>query len=154
MKRRKKRFNWGFLYENLRKIEREEAFRLLKWAVDLLPPPWDSGWNGIGRKPYDARALIMLQQVNTRTMRCCLWFTKKLCLESFFCSRLETETCTFNFYFKLVRRLLLQSRQHTRRHGRLQRQALTPFHQSFFMFTRLNTYAKRLSIQHLVFLEG
>jgi hypothetical protein len=59
MKRRKKRFNWA-LYENLCKIEREEAFRLLKWAVDLLPSPWDSGWKGIGRKPYDARALIVV----------------------------------------------------------------------------------------------
>lgn len=59
MKRREKRFNWA-LYENLCKIERDEAFRLLKWAVDSLPPPWDSGWKGIGRKPYDARALAVL----------------------------------------------------------------------------------------------
>jgi hypothetical protein len=59
MKRRKKRFSWA-LYENLCRIEREEAFRLLKWAVDSLPPPWDSGWKGIGRKPYDARALAVL----------------------------------------------------------------------------------------------
>jgi len=59
MKRRKKRFNWA-LYENLCRIEREEAFRLLKWAVDSLPPPWDSGWKGIGRKPYDSRALTVV----------------------------------------------------------------------------------------------
>jgi len=59
MKKRKKRFNWA-LYENFRQIEREEAFRLLKWAVDSLPPPWDSGWKGIGRKPYDARALTVV----------------------------------------------------------------------------------------------
>jgi len=32
----------------------------LKWAVDLLPPPWDSGWKGIGRKPYDSRALTVV----------------------------------------------------------------------------------------------
>lgn len=32
----------------------------MKWAVDSLPPPWDSGWKGIGRKPYDARALAVL----------------------------------------------------------------------------------------------
>jgi len=59
MKRRKKGFNWA-LYENLRQIEREEAFRLLKWAVDSLPPPWDSRWKGVGRKPYDARALTVV----------------------------------------------------------------------------------------------
>jgi len=59
MKRRRKRFNWA-LYENLCKIERDEAFRLLKWAVDSLPPPWDSGWKGIGRKPYDSEALTVL----------------------------------------------------------------------------------------------
>jgi hypothetical protein len=35
MKRRKKHFSWA-LYENLCRIERDEAFRLLKWAVDLL----------------------------------------------------------------------------------------------------------------------
>ena len=33
---------------------------MLKWAVDSLPPPWDSGWRGIGRKPYDSRALTVL----------------------------------------------------------------------------------------------
>jgi hypothetical protein len=54
-----KRFNWA-LYENLRQIKREEAFHLLKWAVDSLPPPWDSRWKGIGRKPYDARALTVV----------------------------------------------------------------------------------------------
>jgi len=59
MKRRRERFNWA-LYERLRQIEREEAFRLLKWAVNTLPPPWDSGWKGIGRKPYDARALTVV----------------------------------------------------------------------------------------------
>ena len=59
MKRRKKALNWA-LYENLRKIEREEAFRLLKWAVDSLPPSWDSGWKGVGRKPYDSRALTVV----------------------------------------------------------------------------------------------
>ena len=59
MKRRRKRFNWA-LYENLCKIERDEAFRLLKWAVDSLPPPWDNGWKGIGRKPYDSEALTVL----------------------------------------------------------------------------------------------
>ncbi|MEA2089313.1 MAG: transposase [Thermoproteota archaeon] len=59
MKWRKKRFNWA-LYESLRQVEREEAFRLLKWAVDSLPPPWDSGWKGIGRKPYDSRALTVV----------------------------------------------------------------------------------------------
>ena len=59
MKRRKKVFNWA-LYENLHQIERDMAFRLLKWAVDSLPPPWDSGWKGIGRKPYDARALTVV----------------------------------------------------------------------------------------------
>jgi len=48
------------LYEGLRQVEREEAFRLLKWAVDSLPPPWDCGWKGIGRKPYDARALTVV----------------------------------------------------------------------------------------------
>jgi len=59
MKRRKRCFNWA-LYENLRQIERRKAFRLLKWAVDSLPPPWDSGWKGIGRKPYDSRALTVV----------------------------------------------------------------------------------------------
>jgi len=59
MKRLKKRFRWA-LYENLRQIEREEAFRLLKWAADPLPPPWDSSWKGIGRKPHDSRALTVL----------------------------------------------------------------------------------------------
>ena len=59
MKLRKKGFNWA-LYENLRQIEREAAFRLLKWAVDLLPPPWDSRWKEIGRKPYDSRALTVV----------------------------------------------------------------------------------------------
>jgi len=59
MKRGKKDFNWA-LYENLRKMERWEAFRLLKWAVDSIPPPWDSRWKGIGRKPYDARALTVV----------------------------------------------------------------------------------------------
>jgi hypothetical protein len=59
MKRRKKGFNWA-LYESLRQIEREEAFRLLKRAVDSLPPPWDSRWKGIGRKPHDARALTVV----------------------------------------------------------------------------------------------
>jgi hypothetical protein len=54
-----KHFNWA-LYENLCKIERNEAFRLLKWAVDSPPPPWDSGWEGIGRKPYDSRALTVI----------------------------------------------------------------------------------------------
>ena len=49
MKLRKKDFNWA-LYENLRQIEREEAFWLLKWAVDSLPPTWDSGWKGVERK--------------------------------------------------------------------------------------------------------
>ncbi|MFQ6077233.1 MAG: transposase [Candidatus Bathyarchaeia archaeon] len=48
------------MYESLRQIEREAAFRLLKWAVDSLPPPWDSRWKGIGRKPYDARALTVV----------------------------------------------------------------------------------------------
>jgi hypothetical protein len=28
--------------------------------VDSLEPPWDSGWKGIGRKPYDVRALTVL----------------------------------------------------------------------------------------------
>jgi len=32
----------------------------LKWAVDSLPPPWDSGWKGVGRKPYEARALTVV----------------------------------------------------------------------------------------------
>jgi hypothetical protein len=59
MKVRKEGFNWA-LYERLRQIEREEAFRLLKWAVDSLPPPWDSRWKGIGRKPYDARAVTVV----------------------------------------------------------------------------------------------
>lgn len=59
MKRRKKRFNWA-LYESLRQIEGEEAFHLLKWVVDSLPSPWDSRWKGIGRKPYNARALTVV----------------------------------------------------------------------------------------------
>ncbi|MEM0488102.1 MAG: transposase [Candidatus Bathyarchaeia archaeon] len=59
MGRRRKRFNWA-LYENLCRIEREEAFGLLRWAVYSLDPPWDCGWKGIGRKPYDARALTVL----------------------------------------------------------------------------------------------
>lgn len=49
----------GFIREP-RQIEREEAFCLLKWAVDSLPPPWDSDWNGIGRKPCDSRALTVV----------------------------------------------------------------------------------------------
>jgi hypothetical protein len=56
MGRRKREFNWA-LYESLRQVEREEAFRLLLWAVGSLPPPWDSRWKGVGRKPYDSRAL-------------------------------------------------------------------------------------------------
>lgn len=32
----------------------------MKWAVDSLPPPWDSSWKGVGRKPYDARALTVV----------------------------------------------------------------------------------------------
>ena len=59
MKLRNKCFPWA-LYESLRQVEREEAFRLLKWAVDLLPPPWDSSWKGVGRKPVDARALTVV----------------------------------------------------------------------------------------------
>jgi hypothetical protein len=59
MKLRKKTFRWA-LYESLRQVEREEAFRLLKWAVDLLPPPWDSRWKGVGRKPVNARALTVV----------------------------------------------------------------------------------------------
>jgi len=59
MKLRKKGFPWA-LYESLRQVEREEAFRLLKWAVDSLPPAWDSVWKGVGRKPVDARALIVV----------------------------------------------------------------------------------------------
>ena len=73
MKRRKKRFNWA-LYENLRQIERDTAFRLLKWAVDSLPPPWDSSWKGIGRKPYDARALTVVtiwQEIEGKSERAC-----------------------------------------------------------------------------------
>jgi len=58
MKQRRKRLSWA-LYENLRQIEREAAFRLLKWAVNSLPP-WDSRWKGIGRKPYDAGALTVV----------------------------------------------------------------------------------------------
>jgi len=38
VKRRNKEFKWA-LYESLRQVEREEAFRLLKWIVDSLPPP-------------------------------------------------------------------------------------------------------------------
>jgi hypothetical protein len=71
MMRRKKRFNWAF-YENLRQIECEEAFRLLKWAAGLLPLPWDSGWKGIGRKPYDAGALTVVtiwQEIEGKTER-------------------------------------------------------------------------------------
>ena len=56
---RKKGFPWA-LYESLRQVEREEAFRLLKWAADSLPPPWDSSWKGVGRKPVDARALTVV----------------------------------------------------------------------------------------------
>ena len=41
-------------------MEREAAFRLLVWAVEALPPPWDSRWKGIGRKPYEARALTVV----------------------------------------------------------------------------------------------
>jgi len=48
------------MYEGLRQVEREEAFRLLKWAVDSLPPPWDSSWKGVGRKPRDARGLTVV----------------------------------------------------------------------------------------------
>lgn len=59
MKRRKKEFNWA-LYESLRQIERDEAFRLLKWAVESLPHPWDSHWRGVGRRPYDALALTVV----------------------------------------------------------------------------------------------
>jgi hypothetical protein len=59
VKRRKKEFKWA-LYESLRQVEREEAFRLLKWAVWSLPPPGDSSWKGIGRRPYDARALTVV----------------------------------------------------------------------------------------------
>ena len=36
MNRRKKEFNWD-LYESLRQVERDEAFRLLKWAVACYP---------------------------------------------------------------------------------------------------------------------
>jgi len=59
MKRQKKKFRWA-MYEGLRQVEREGAFHLLKWAVDSLPPPWDSGWKGVGRKPRDARALTVV----------------------------------------------------------------------------------------------
>jgi len=59
VKRRKKKFNWA-LYESLRQMEREEAFRLLRWAVWSLPPPWDSRWKGVGRRPYDSRALTVV----------------------------------------------------------------------------------------------
>lgn len=59
MKRRKSGFKWA-LYESLRQVEREAAFRLLVWAVEALPPPWDSRWKGIGRKPYEARALTVV----------------------------------------------------------------------------------------------
>lgn len=59
MKLRKKSFRWA-LYESLRQVEREEAFRLLIWAVSALPPPWDSIWKGVGRKPTDARALTIV----------------------------------------------------------------------------------------------
>jgi hypothetical protein len=59
MKLRKECFRWA-LYESLRQVEREEAFRLLKWAVDLLPPPWNSSWKGVGRKPVDAKALTVV----------------------------------------------------------------------------------------------
>jgi transposase len=59
MKGKKRRFNWA-LYETLRRFEREEAFHLLKWAVDSLPPPWNSDWKRIGRKPYDSRALAVV----------------------------------------------------------------------------------------------
>ena len=33
---------------------------MLKWAVHSLPPPWDSRWKEIGRKPYDSRALTVV----------------------------------------------------------------------------------------------
>src|SRR4030067_717140 len=59
MKLRKKGFPWA-LYESLRQVEREEAFHLLKWAVDSFPPAWDSIGKGVGRKPVDARALIVV----------------------------------------------------------------------------------------------
>jgi hypothetical protein len=59
MKLRKKGFPWA-LYESLRQVERKEAFILLKRIVDSLPPPWDSSWKGVGRKPVDARALTVV----------------------------------------------------------------------------------------------
>jgi len=71
MKGKKRRFNWA-LYETLRGFEREETFRLLKWAVDSLPPPWDSRWKRIGRKPYDSRALAVVtiwQEIEGKTER-------------------------------------------------------------------------------------
>ena len=40
--------------------------------MDSLPPPWDSGWKGVGRKPYDARALTVLtvwQEIEGRSER-------------------------------------------------------------------------------------
>jgi len=55
----KKSFNWA-LYETLRGVEREKAFSLLKWAVDQQSPPWDDHWKQIGRKPYNARALVVV----------------------------------------------------------------------------------------------
>ena len=71
MKLRKKGFPWA-LYESLRQVEREEAFRLLKHAVDSLPPAWDSVWKGVGRKPVDARALIVVtvwQEIECKSER-------------------------------------------------------------------------------------
>jgi hypothetical protein len=32
----------------------------LKWSVASLPPPWDSRWKGVGRKPYDSKALTVV----------------------------------------------------------------------------------------------
>ena len=43
-------FNWA-LYENLRQIERRKAFRLLRWAVDSLPPPWIASGRVLGVSP-------------------------------------------------------------------------------------------------------
>lgn len=71
MKLRKKDFPWA-LYESLRQVEREEAFRLLKRIVDTLPPPWDSNWKGVGRKPIDARALTVVtvwQEIESKPER-------------------------------------------------------------------------------------
>ena len=55
----RKSFNWA-LYETLRGVEREAAFYLLKWAVDQQPPPWDDHWKQVGRKPYSAKALVVV----------------------------------------------------------------------------------------------